>query len=455
MLTKRLAEFVTGTRIEAIPAGVLERARDAVMDTIGCALAGTLEPASKIAQSWTRETGARAQATVWGSDLRTSPAEAALVNGIASHALDFDDSLPSLRGHPSATMVPAAIAVAEECGASWQEVLGAYAIGLEIAGKVGRATGAGHYMHGWHSTATVGVFHSTAVAARLWKLDASQLQVAWGLAASQTSGLVSNFGTMTKPFHAGHAASTGVKSAWLAHAGFTANPAILDAGGFFATYGRGNAEDLAELVESLAQPWEIEKPAIYVKRWPCCYCTHRAVGGILQLVEEHGIQASEVEAMEIGFGLGSDDALGGPNPTTGLEGKFSMEYVAAALLLDGQLTLETFTDGMVQRPEARSLTAKVRRYRVDDTRLYSSKFGYTDVAIDTKRGRFSLRAERVSGSPEWPMTVKERKAKFMDCAGRALGNDGALMIYKLLAESDRQTTVSQIMNAACVNDQRL
>jgi 2-methylcitrate dehydratase PrpD len=150
------------------------------------------------------------------------------------------------------------------------------------------------------------------------------------------------------------------------------------------------------------------------------------------LFEAHDIRADEVEAVEIGFVHGSDDALGGPNPQTGLEGKFSIEYVAAATLLDRKLTLETFTDPMVQRPEARALTAKVRRYRVDDPKRYSSKVGYTDVAITTKRGRFSVRAERVSGSPEWPMNAAESREKFIHNASRVLGARGADRLHDLV-----------------------
>lgn len=447
MFTQRLAEFVTATRSADIPVQVMDGARDAITDTLGCALAGTIEPVGEIAAAWVRETGARGQAAVWGRELRTSPAEAALANGIASHALDFDDSLPSLRGHPSTTMVPAALAVAEASGASGASVLAAYALGLEVAGKLGRAIGTGHYMHGWHSTATIGVFSATAVAARLWQLDAAQLQTAWGLAASQSAGMIWNFGTMTKPFHAGHAARTGVLSAWMAKNGFTANASIFDDKGFLSTYGRGDGAPPVELLAALGAPWEMLQPGIYVKRWPCCYCNHRPVGGILQLIDEHDIRADEVEAVEIGFVRGSDDALGGPNPQTGLEGKFSMEYVAAATLLDRKLVLETFTDPMVQRPEARALTAKVRRYRVDDPKLYSSKFGYTDVAITTKRGRFSVRAERVSGSPQWPMSVAERREKFVDCASRVLGAPGADALHDLLSRLNAAPDVAALIAA--------
>ncbi len=392
MLTRRLAEFVIDTATKDIPVSVMEGSRHAITDTIGCALPGTLEPVGEIIARWVQEIGARPQATVWGRHLRTSPAEAAFANGVASHALDFDDSLPSLHGHPSATMAPAALAVAEVAGSSGEAVLAAFALGLEVAGKLGRAVGPGHYVRGWHQTATIGVFSATAIAARLWGLNTDSLQAAWGLAASQASGLVQNFGTMTKPFHAGHAARSGVLAAWMAQQGFTANTAIFDGkDSFLSTYGSGDGDPLDTLLDQLGKPWEMLHPGIYVKRWPCCYCNHRPIGGILKLIEQHSIRAEEVETVEIGFPPGTDDALISENPQTGLEGKFSIEYVAAATLLDGKLTLETFTDPMVQRPQIRALIAKARRYRTEDSKVYTSKFGYTDVAISTRRGRFAMR----------------------------------------------------------------
>jgi 2-methylcitrate dehydratase PrpD len=433
MLTKRLAEFVVDTRSRDIPTAVLAGSRYALIDTLGCALAGTLEPAAELAAQWAQEMGAQGKATVWGRNLSTSAAEAAFANGIAGHALDFDDSLPSLRGHPSTTMAPAALAVGEVAGSSGADVLAAFALGLEVAGKLGRALGPGHYVRGWHTTATGGVFSATTTAARLWGLNATQLQAAWGLAASQVAGLVRNFGTMTKPFHAGHAARSGVLAAWMAQHGFTADEDIFDgANNFFATYGGNDGEPLEKTIERLGQPWEMQEPGIYVKRWPCCYCNHRPVGGMLQLIAQHGIRADDVEAVEIGFLPGSDTALVSENPQTGLEGKFSIEYNAAAVLLDGKLMLETFTDPMVQRPQVRKLMEKVKRYRIEAEGTYSGVVGYTDVMIATKQGRFNLRVDHAPGSPEWPMTEADRDEKFLDCAGRVLGEPGAQQLLGVM-----------------------
>lgn len=432
MITETLARFVIDTRASDMPEAAFTGARNALIDTLGVAIAGTLEPVADIALRWVGDLGARPQATFWGHELATSPAEAAFANGICSHALDFDDSHPSLRGHPSATLVPAALAVGEVAGASGKDVLAAYALGVEIAGKLARAVGHGHFLRGWHTTATIGVLSSTAVAARLWGLDPAGLQRAWGLAASQMGGLVRNFGTMTKPFHAGHAARCGVLSAWMARQGFTADNAIFDGkDSLLETYRGEDGEALAELAGRLGQPWEIIEPGVYVKRWPCCYSNHRAVGGLFELIDRFDLKADEVSEVAVGFLPGGDTALVSRDPQTGLEGKFSIEYVAAATLLDRKLTLETFTDAMVRRPKAQQLARKVRRYRIADEKLYSGISGYLDIAVITPRGRFERRVDRVPGSPAWPMTENDRVEKFMDCAARVLGTTGAERLLDL------------------------
>src|SRR6185295_8607308 len=215
----------------------------------GVALVGSLDEVGEITLAYVAGLGARREATLWATHAGTSMAEAAFVNGVFGHALDFDDVQASVHGHPSTTMIPAAIAVGEAVNASGKDVLAAYALGLEVSGKLGIAFGSGHYQRGWHATATTGVFGTAAVAARLLKLDVTQLRNALGLAASQAAGLLRNFGTMTKPFHAGHAARCGVQSALLARAGFTADTSIFDGkDGFLRVYGDGDAQPLEPLV---------------------------------------------------------------------------------------------------------------------------------------------------------------------------------------------------------------
>ena len=432
MLTQRLAEFVIDTRAADVPQEVMDAARDALIDTLGVALVGGLDEVGEIALRYIRDLGAKGEATIWGTHVTTSMAEAAFVNGIFGHALDFDDVHASVHGHPSTTIIPAALAAGEAVGASGEALLAAYAIGLEVGGKLGTALGSGHYQRGWHATATTGVFASTAAAARLLGLDPGQLRNAFGLAASQASGLLRNFGTMTKPFHAGHAARCAVQSALLARAGFTADTSIFDGkSSFFATYAEKDGQPFEPLIARLGEPWEATAPGISYKRWPCCYCNHRSIGVLLQMLGEHNIRAAEVQAIEIGFPPGTDTALIHTNPRTGLEGKFSIEYVAAAAVLDGKVGIDTFADTMVQRPEARALLQKVRRYRIEDSKMYSGAVGYNDVTVRTSRGEYKRREDRAPGSPDWPMTAAERDGKFLDCAGRVLGGIGARRVLDL------------------------
>ncbi len=449
MSTTRLARFVTATQAADMPRALLDAALDAVMDTMSVGLAGAMEPVSELVAQWTAENSGRAAATVWGRRIKASAVEAAFANAIAAHALDFDDTLPTMRGHPSAVLVPTALAVAEDTGASGRDVLAAYVIGLEVAGKLGRAANEALFKQGWHTTPTLGVFAATAVAARLWGLDAEALQRAWGLAASQVGGLMRNFGTMTKPFHAGHAARCGMFSAWMAKRGFTADAEILDGRkGVFFTYGGVEAAALENAFERLGDPWEITAPGVYVKGWPCCYCNHRPIGGLLQLMARHAINVDEINSVAVGFLPGSDDALLSDNPQTGLEGKFSIEYSMAATMLDRELTLKVFTDKMVRRPRIRELMKRVRRYRIEDSKIYSGVVGYTDVTVETQRGSFKLRVDKTPGSPDWPLSADTRSRKFLDCSERVLGAAGARRLLEVARNLHDLPSVRPLLDAA-------
>ena len=446
LLTERMARFVVDTA--AVPDAVLAGAKVALADALACGLAGSLDEGSEIVLRWVNETGGKPQAAVWGSAVRTSAAEAALVNGTYVHALDFDDTLPTQRGHVSSTLVPVVLAVGEVNGNTGREVLTAFALGLEIAGVLGRALGNGHYMHGWHPTSTIGIFAATAAAARLSALTVPQLCRAWGIAGSQTSGLTRNFGTMTKPFHPGLAARGAVMSAWLAKRDFTGDASIFEGkGGVLAVYGGEDGKPLAGLVDELGVKWGVLDPGINYKRWPCCSCNHRAIGGLLEMLAEHGITTEEIEAVAVGFPPGADDALKYDRPQTGAQGKFSIQYSVAATLLDRRITLETYTDAMLRRPEVLRLMEKVSRYKIADDKVYSGTVGYTDVELVTRRGTFKRRIDRSPGSTEWPMSAADQEEKFLDCAGRVLGTIGAQQLLGLVRDADRLPKVSALARA--------
>jgi 2-methylcitrate dehydratase PrpD len=260
---------------------------------------------------------------------------------------------------------------------------------------------------------------------------------------------VRNFGTMAKSFHAGHAARCGVLSAWMARHEFSANENIFDGDDSMLNTYRGGDDGvpLADVADRLGRPWEILEPGIYTKRWPCCYSTHRPVGSVFELVEQNGVRTDEVNEVAIGFLPGTDTPLVYHDPQTGLEGKFSIEYVVAAALLDRKLALETFTDAMVRRPEIRALMRKVRGYAIPDTKLYSGISGYTDVAVQTRHGRFEMRVDRVPGSPAWPLTRQDRSEKFNDCAARVLGAAGAKRLLQLCEDCRALPDVRELARA--------
>lgn len=447
--TRKLAEFVIETPGNAVPEEAHQRAHTALIDTVGCALAGWSEAAPHIALDHAYFLQAAERATIWGAGLGTAPAEAAFVNGIAAHVLDFDDSLPGLRGHPSAPILAAALAVAELRVVTGREVLAAYALAVDVLRAVGSVLGHGHYFRGWHTSGTVGVFASTAAAARLLGIGTEELCIAWGIAASESSGLRKHFGTMAKAYHVGQAARIGVDAAWLAHNGFDANSSIFeDEDGFFAIYGGDDGISPDDALARLGNPWSLLDPGISAKGWPCCFGAHRPLGGIFQLIARDRIRADEVQAVTIDFLPMSDKALTHSDPQTGLEGKFSIEYCAAAALLDGEITLESFTDEKVQRPAIRQLMAKVRRRHVTAEGSFNAHHGYTDIEILTARGSHTLRADKTPGSRAWPLSMAEIRQKFIGCVRLTQGQARAEETYHALSGFAASPDAGMLIRAA-------
>jgi 2-methylcitrate dehydratase PrpD len=238
----------------------------------------------------------------------------------------------------------------------------------------------------------------------------------------------------------------------MARAGMTADESIFDGKkGFLDAYRGQDGQAMEDMLEALGKTWELLDPGNYVKRWPCCYSSHRAVGGLQAMLEQHRVETGDVTQVSIGFLPGADTALVSTNPQTGLEGKFSVEYTVAALLSDRELKLETYTDAMVQRPAVRELMAKVRRYRIPNEKTYSGIAGYTDLSLETRRGRCDMRVERVPGSAAWPMTEADRAAKFMDCATRVLAQSAAEKLLRLCQSLKSMPDVRALLHATAMS----
>src|SRR5499426_1029005 len=271
--TSHLAEVVTKSRWEDCPVEAVEAARRAILDCLGVMLAGSVEPAARIVTDVARAEGGSPLATVVGSSLRTGAVWAALANGTAAHALDFDDTNFAMMGHPSAPVLAAALAAGELALADGRALVHAFLLGFEVETTMATVMNPPHYEKGFHATGTLGTMGASAAASRLLGLDAGQTRAALSLAASQASGLKENFGTMTKPFHAGHAARSGVLAALLARDGFTASEQALEGPqGFLAVLGAGTRETAA--LATLGSPWKIVTSGVAVKPYASCACTH-------------------------------------------------------------------------------------------------------------------------------------------------------------------------------------
>jgi 2-methylcitrate dehydratase PrpD len=423
--TDAAIDFIHRTQLDDIPADVQHLGKRAILDTVGVSLAAAKDEAVAILAETLAGREGNSAATVIGRSHRTDALSAALINGVLAHALDFDDVNDSCMGHPSAPLVPAVLALGEELGASGAQVLEAFLIGFELECKLGLAIGNAHYAKGWHATATTGAMAAAAACAKLLGLDRERIGMALGIAASSSAGMRINFGTMTKPFHVGQAARGGLMAALLASNGFTATADILDHPiDYTRVFADKGEADASRIVGTLGSPWDIASPGLVVKKYPCCNSTHRTIDATLSLVSEHSPSPSEIESVVISMPPGEDIPLIYSRASTGLEGKFSMQYCIASAILDSRVDLNTFDQTSVDRPEVQRLTGLVK-LEYDDTQdpVVVNAGGHVDVTINMSAGSsVTTRIEQAGGTPEYPLSDEELNQKFTSCASRTLNS---------------------------------
>ncbi|HEV8584176.1 MAG TPA: MmgE/PrpD family protein [Methylomirabilota bacterium] len=434
--TTRLAEFVVKTSLRDCPDAVVAQTRRAALDTIGVMLAGASEPVARAVRAVARAEGGVPLCTVLGTALRAAPGWAALANGAAGHAHDFDDTSFALLGHPSVPLLATALACGEAETADGAALALAYVIGFEIDAALGLALNPDHYTRGWHATSSIGTLGCAAAAARLLGLDVSQTRHALGIAASMASGLKENFGSMTKPFHAGHAARCGVSAAQLAREGLTASDGALDGTQGYAAAFSGVALP-ADTFDRLGTRWELTASGIAVKPYPSCALTHSAIDALLELRARHQLEPAKVAAVEVGVNAVVPDVLRHARPGNGLERKFSMQYCAAAALARGAVGLADFEDGPVRDAATRDLMTRVTM--VVDAALPQGleQHAWTRVTVRLADGTtLESKPRGASGHPATPLTDAELRAKFLGCAGGVLGPDVAAAVAGQIARLD-------------------
>jgi len=405
-MTEDVAGFAAAFSLRTAPAELLPRVREAFLDSFGVMLAGSREESAQIAARWIRsERAAGPCAVIAQLDFRTSPANAALANGVAAHTLDYDHF-----GHQSAVMVPCVLAAGEAKGCSGRELIEAYIVGVEVSALLAKGMGKEAQGIGLHPAGVCGSLGAAAAAGKIFRLGPEQIQIALGIAASLTAGLSQNFGTMVKPLHLGNAARNGIMAAQLAAAGFTANPQIFDqAGGFF---GALSAEETSE---KLGKHFRFLQPGLAFKAYPCPYSSQSAVDAIIKIAERHNVIPDDVTEITCAAAPKTFRVLIHHRPTTSLEAKFSLEYLLAAGLKLRTIDEECFSPEHVNDPEMRGLVEKVRSI---DAPLQREIPGEGDVTVQvrTRAAVFEETVTYAPGHPKNPLTWERLAEKYRACA---------------------------------------
>ncbi|MGH7887642.1 MAG: MmgE/PrpD family protein [Candidatus Binatia bacterium] len=454
-LTQEVAHFVARTRYRDIPKEVVQLARGFILDGLGVALAGCTDECSRIVQAQVRQMNGRGESSIVGIALSAPAAKAALANGVAGHAMDYDDTQLStskqavygLLTHPTTPVLAAVLAIGEKEKITGEEFVLAYVLGVEVECRIADAINPRHYQDGFHSTATMGGLGAAMAVGKILRLKEEELIRTLGIAASMASGLRENFGTMTKPLHAGRAAENGVTAALLARDGFTAAANILEARrGFFNAMAGGCDE--SKISGRLGSPYFIKEPGISIKPYPSGSLSHPAQDLILDLIKAHDLHAEAIEHIEVGTNSNVPNALIYQMPKTALEGKFSIPFCMAIAVLERKAGIAEFQDRKVRDKKVVELMKRVTLYVDDEMEALGYDKVRARVRIKLKNGKtIEGRYDVARGHPEKPMSWAELGDKFRDCAGLVLADKDAETAIQLVARIEELKSLSPLFRA--------
>ncbi|MPZ44352.1 MAG: hypothetical protein GEV05_13275 [Betaproteobacteria bacterium] len=443
-LTEALVDHVLAVRYDALPQAAIDMARQVTLDGIAVMLAGATEPlgVGRISIEYAREMGGAPQASVVAGGFKTSMQNAAYANGTMAHALDFDNTWYPLN-HPTSPTLPAILAIAEHYGIDGRRIVEAIVAAFEAQGRLRLAATGMADGQGFHKPGTTGTFGAVTAAIRMLGLDRQQALMAFGIAGSRAGSLSINTGSMTKSSHSGHAARMGVECALLAAKGWTASADVFGPGGFFDTFLSGRAEP-ALLTKDFGKPFRMVDPGVGFKKHPSNYFTHRPIDAALALREEEGFDGANIVRVDIRFPC--FDYVNRPQPKTGLDGKFSVQYATAVALLDGEITIDSFDDARRFAPDAVDLLGKTALH-FDDTIPKDFDRMHCVVTVTLKDGRMLERkVDKLSGWIGFPLTAEQRLKKFNACARRVLQDDAAARVVELVNDLDTLADVRAIMD---------
>ena len=440
--TERIARFIAGASYKALPKEGIKIARQGIIDCLGVTLAAFLEPGSKLITEYVERQRGTPESSVIAGEFKAPACEAALANGTIAHMLDYDDVFLPFGGHPSVVLLPSILAIGEKLHCSGKEVLLAYIVGFEVATRIGLSCLARHYELGWHPTVTFGTIAATAAVAKLSQLNVSQTRAALGIAASLAGGLKRNFGTMTKPLHAGNAARNGVMAANLAEQGFTADENIFDGPGSFC-YVLGGGVEFNLNTQDLGEKFNICS-GLEIKPYPSCRATHAGIDAALQIREKHALNPADIAELRYYTGSFIPSACFRHQPQTGLEAKFSLEFCSALSFLEGKVTLAQFTDEKVSGSAIQDLISKTKI--IINTEVPNESFSPVKILVKLKDGKsLSHKVEAAKGEPKNPLSQEELFAKFRDCASVALAPKEIGGVLGLLSNLESLQDITPLM----------
>lgn len=440
-VTSACADFSTKLRFEDIPADAVKWAKWGILDCTGVAIAGAATQLAAIVSDYLKFVGGNPQSRIIGLGLPANAVESAMVNGALAHALDFDDV--GGFGHPTAVLAPVIYALADLTQPSGKEALEAYVAGFEVGNCLADRTTMGKidtksWHLGWHPTGPYGAIAATCTAARLLKLTREQTMHAMGIAASEACGIQKNFGTMTKPLHAGLAARNGVFAALLAQRGFTADGDALGGEQGFLRAFKGPGDYTEELVCSkLGKTYSLSRGLI-IKWYPACWSTHRATSGAIELVKEYKLSPGDIETIEVDLRL---IPLLHTNPSTGLQGKFSMPFNLALGILKGWSQIPDYTPGRTQEADLRAIMQKVRH-------VTDPVDGSVNITIITKDGkRLAKNVKHAPGDPTYGLQEKRTLTKYRACAAYRLPAERIVAVEHDLLNLEAVPNMAGVMDA--------
>ena len=422
--TEALARFATGNLVSG--ADHVEEVTSALIDTVAVAIAAAASDGAQIVDAWAAAEGGGGQATVWTTGRKASASMAAMVNGTSGHMLDYDDISPTMPMHPSTVLFPALLAVAEDRGMDGGKLVQAYDVGAATFRAITELLpGQVHYARGWHTTSTVGRLAAVAALARLCGTPLEQARNALGIVSSLAAGSRPNFGSMTKPFHAGVAARDAVMALQLAETGFTANPGELEAPtGFMERMGDPDLAPIGGLTETLVERldyWMESWPKDWgIKRYPACYGTHRAIDAVMELRDE--LAGRTPDSIRVTVHPQGTDPLLPYAPQNGNQAKFSLEYAVAVAIERGTVTLQDFTDEAFTDRQVRDLMAVVEVVESPVPPLGDPATREPYATVQVRTGGESWLGRRVDvtkGDARNPLSQADLRRKFRDCCATA------------------------------------